>query len=51
MKYNNLINFYLCIVIFWKIYICNGLLGFKKLIFGKNDVYKNSKFGNRKNIV
>lgn len=23
----------------------------KKLIFGKNDVYKNSKFGNRKNVV
>lgn len=30
MKYNNLINLYLCIVILWKIYTRNGPLGFKK---------------------
>lgn len=51
MKYNNLINLYLCIVILWKIYTRNGPLGFKKLTFGKNDAHKNSKPGNRKNIV
>lgn len=30
MKYNNLINLYLCIVILWKIYTRKGPLGFKK---------------------